>query len=97
MLKACTLNDSRQTGIGKSGGPFSGARTHIYRGFAAPQPRFRCWQMDEALQEQGRIPCRQVCPEMGPSLTYVCANHIIISRLMAALLSGLLKEPDAVE
>ncbi|WP_277066796.1 hypothetical protein [Porcincola intestinalis] len=38
MLKADTLNDSRQTGIGKSGGPFSGARTHIYRGYAAPQP-----------------------------------------------------------
>ena len=51
MLKACTLNDSRQTGIGKSGGPFSGARTHIYRGFVALQPLPHCWQLDEALQE----------------------------------------------
>ena len=60
-------------------------------------PPLRCWQMDEALQEQGRIPRRQVCPEMGPSLTYVCANHIIISRLTAALLSGLLKVLGAVK
>ena len=55
------------------------------------------WQTNERMQEYRRTPGRQVCPEMGLSLTYVCANHIIISRLTAALLSGLLKALDAIE
>ena len=55
------------------------------------------WQTNERMQEYRRTPGRQVCPEMGLSLTYVCANHIIIIRLTAALLSGLLKVLGAVK